>query len=189
MTSWKLLIFTIEDIEQMILLVGLELLRQGARIHTRGLLLGSAGRLEFLLNMVRAIVARERDQDCVSFADTLKVNLTAWNDEKTECPDFVRSHLMHYETTIKVGYGLQVTQKRGWNGKNLDGIKHVDREVKRRLRVIKLNEDIPTVFEKPVFNIEKGTYNLERKDVLKANDLNQPLIPRGDKKGIKTLIR
>ena len=96
---------------------------------------------------------------------------------------------MHYEVSIKIGYGIQVLQKRNWDGNTLDGIKQTDRELKKRLRLVKINEDQVTVFKPPVFNVLKGTYKLEFKDVLEMNELGQPLVPRGKKFNIRTLIR
>ena len=189
MTSWELVIFTVDNIEQMLLFCCLELLRFGARTHTRGILLSSAGRLDHLLNMVRVVLAKSTESECASFADLVETKITAWNDEKDETPDFLRSHLMHYEVSIKIGYGIQVLQKRNWDGNTLDGIKQTDRELKKRLRLVKINEDQVTVFKPPVFNVLKGTYKLEFKDVLEMNELGQPLVPRGKKFNIRTLIR
>ena len=190
MTSWELIIYTVDNIEMMILLCGLELLRFGARTHARGILLNTAGRLDHLLNMVRVVLAKAGPEtDCTEFADTTETMITAWNDELKETPDFLRSHLMHYEVSIKVGYGVQVIQKRNWNGCNMEGIKQSDKEIKKRLRLVKINEDHSTVFQSPIFNVARGTYNLEYKDVLKMNKLGHPLVPRGKKYALRTLIR
>ena len=191
MMSWDLLIFTIDNIEQMILLASLELLRFGAKVHSRGILLSAAGRLDLLLNATRAVLAKDRefDPECSGFADTIDSKITAWNDEEKEKPDFLRSHLMHFEISIKVGYGIQVNQKRNWNGSNLEGIRQTDKEIKKRLRLIKINDEHDTVFRLPVFDTENGTFNLKNKDVLDTENSIQPLVPRGRAYIIKTLIR
>ena len=80
MTSWELVIYSIDNIEQMILLCGLELLRFGARTHSRGILLGTAGRLDHMLSLVRAVLvkgANDTELDCADFADTTKTKVTA----------------------------------------------------------------------------------------------------------------
>ena len=189
MTSWKMIILTVDNIEQMILLCGLELIRVGARTHTRGLQLGTAGRLDHLLNLVKTVLKRDLIVGCSDFADTVNMKITAWNDEHTERPDHNRSHLMHFEATFKAGFGQQVHQKRNWNGSDLLGIRQTEKEIKKRLRVIRLNDDLETCFDPPIFNKDKGTFNLEKMDVSKIQELNQPLIPIKTERNTRTLIR
>ena len=189
MTSWKMILFTVENIEQMVLLCGLELIRVGARIHARGLQLGTAGRLDHLLNLIRTVMKRDVITGCSDFADTTGMKITVWNDEHTTRPDHNRSHLMHFEATFKAGFGQQVLQKRNWNGQDLFGIRQTEKELRKRLRVIRLNDDLETSFDPPVFNKDKGTFNLENLDVLKIQELNQPLIPIKSERNTRTLIR
>ena len=173
----------------MIVVCGLELLRFAVNVHCRGIQLGNASRLDHLINMCRAALSKDVLTDCTNFADTIMSEVTAWNDKGSDKPDHLRSHLMLYEGKFMVGFGLNVAQKKGWNGFSLDGLKTSEKDFKKKLRVLTFNDDLETEYEPPVFDTESGTYSL--KDILKFtwDGLNKPLVPALSGQNIRTLIR
>ena len=189
MAPTKLLLLSTEKIEMMVLTIGLELIRHAFNVHARGVLLGSADRLDHMLNMCRAAISGDVLTELNGFAETQKNVATVWNDDKEDKKEFLRSHLVHHEMTMKVGMGLNVVQKRNWNGKNLTGLKVTEREMRRRLRVVVFNDDVETIFGEPVFNDEKGTYNLEEANVSHDDALDRPLLPATTEKLKKVIIR
>ena len=186
-TPTKSLLLTIDRVEQIIMVCGLELLRFAANIHCRGIQLGNASRLDHLINMCKAAMSQDVLSDCTSFADTLDSNITAWNDNDTDKPDHLRTHLMIYEAKFMVGFGLNVTQKKNWNGVNLEGLKETSKRTK--LRVLIHNDDLETVFTPPIFDVDKGTFSSKDIKNLQSEDLGKPLIPINSNKARKTLIR
>ena len=61
--------------------------------------------------------------------------------------------------------------------------------MKKRLRSVVFNEEVETKFSGPVFNQEKGTFNLAVINTNYNDDLDKPLLP-ADKDGMKkTIIR
>ena len=156
----------------MILCVGLDLMRLGFNIHTRGIILGVADRLEHLQNLCRSAIEKDVLYECTHFADVNESRITAWNDTAEEKADCLRSHLIHVEINMQIGFGVNATQKRIWNGLNTDGLKN-----HRRLRVIKLNDDLPIQFTEPIFNNEKGTYDLSKASETDRTGLDKPLLP------------
>ena len=185
MMPWNTVVFMVEKLEQMILLCGMELLRQGLNAQARGMIFGGASKLEHLLNMTRAVLDKDVLIDCAEFADTIKDGMTIWNDDKKDVPDHLRTHMMLYELNIIAGYGRNVLSKRNWNGRDLMGM----RVNRKRVRVLKLNDDPDTLFEPPYFNDEDGTYNNDALYKLKMDDLKQPLVPKRNQPNKKTTIR
>ena len=161
----------------MILNVGLEMIRRGFNAHTRGILLSSTDGLDHLINMARASLMRDVLKEYIYFADTNKNVITAWNDDAVDKVEVLRSHMLHVETTMTVGHGINVVAKRSWNGYNLEGVKITEKETKRRLRLVKFNDEVEIKFQGPIFDIEKGTYNQEEMDKTKIDALDQPLVP------------
>ena len=189
MAPTKLLLLSTERIEMMILTTGLELIRYAFNTHARGILLGSADRLDHLLNMCRAAITSDVLPGISGFAEAQKSMITVWNDDKEEKREFLRSHLVHHEMIMKIGVGLNVVQKRNWNGINLTGLKITDKELKRRLRVVVFNEEVETVFSEPVFDNDKGTYNLDEASDNYIDALDKPLIPAKKETAKKIIIR
>ena len=183
----KSLLLTIDRIEQIVMVCGLELLRFAANIHLRGIRLGGACRLDHLINMCRAALQQDVLIDCTSFADTMESNITAWNDNEFDKPDHRRTHLMIYEGKFLIGFGVNVIQKRNWNGINLEGLKETSKRTK--LRVLIHNDDLETVFTPPIFNVDKGTFSSKDIKNLEWEDLGKPLIPASSNRMSKTLIR
>ena len=189
MAPSKLLLLNTDRIEMMVLMLGLELLRFAINVHFRGIVLSSAERLDHLTNLVKAAIQNDDLPSCSEFADTRKSSTTVWNDQKEEEKDFMRSHLIHSEMTMCVGFGQNVTQRRNWNGANMENLKVTERETKKRLRSVIFNEEVETKFSEPVFNQEKGTFNLAVINTSYSDDLDKPLLP-ADKEGMKkTIIR
>ena len=188
MTSSNLLLLTVENIEQVILLVGLEQLRSSLNIHFRGLAIGCAPRLDHTLNMVRIALG---DDYTECFGSTIiKHNLvTAWNDANTSMPDFERSHMIHLNMQMTCGWGLNINTKRAWNGVDLEGIKITEKEMKKHLRVIKYNEEKTATFEAPHFNRENGTYDFSTVSYSFYDDIENPIIPAKTQKSRKIFIR
>ena len=170
------LILTQEGIEQIIMIVGLELLRKGVDIHMRGLGWGACGRLEHLINVCRAALCNEQGE-----GEGLTVlgdhRITVWNDEDDSKPKYLRSHMVHAGFDFICGYGLNLGNKKSWNGFNLAGLRRNDRETKRRLRVINIKEKKSTDFQPPVFDADKGTFNFKNIKWEFLEDTNKPLIP------------
>ena len=166
------LLLTIDQIENMVLSVGLELIRHGLNVHTRGIFLGTADRLDHMVNMIKASIEKDVLLDCSQFADVEKSVVTAWNDKDEDKMDCLRSHLVHVEMNMQIGHGVNAIQKRTWNGEDTEGLRNT-----RRMRVIKLNDDLPIKFMEPVFNIEKGTYDLSKALDVNTEELGLPLIP------------
>lgn len=186
------LLLSVDRIEMMLLTTGLELIRFAANTHFRGIVLSSADRLDHMLCVAKAAIVKDSMSLTSEFADIQRSVITVWNDEQEKKKDFLRSHMIHYGTTMCVGYGQNALQKRNWNGLNLEGIKLSEREIKRRLRVIIYNDDVETKFDEPVFNQEKGTYNLDNSMNDKIDDfcelsLDKPLLP-ACKEGMKRII-
>ena len=172
-----LLFLTINKVENMVLLMGLELLRWAFNLHNRGLVLGSADRLDHLINVCRANTQRDALYECGKFADVISSRTTVWNDDETDRQACLRDHLIHFEINMKVGLGLNVFQKRIWNGTDMEGLKNTERESKRRLRLIKCNEDCDLEFSKPVFNQEDGTFNRAQAVSNSKPIMGRPLLP------------
>ena len=189
LASFKTLILTVDNIEQMLIVSGLELLRFSINAHCRGVHLSSAYRLDYLLNSVRAALAHDTILDCTSFADTLSSQITAWNDDKKDAAVHVRSHLLHFEATFLVGYGINVTQKKGWNGRNFEGIRATEKEMKKKLRIINFNEELTTKFTPPIFDLNGGTYDSKKVAESDNKDLEKPLLPIKSNTLRKVLIR
>ena len=187
LSGTKSLILTVEWIEQMVLVCGLELLRFAINVHCRGVRLSSAGRFDHFMNLCRAAISKDVLIECTSFADTSKSEITAWNDNLTSRANHLRSHLMHYEGNFMVGYGINVFQKKGWNGHSLDGLRTSEKELRKKLRVLTFNDDLKTEFTPPIFNIENGTFDLKVVDDAPLDGLDKPLIPV--KTSMKTLFR
>ena len=189
MAPTELLLLNTEKIEMMIMTVGLELIRLAFNVHARGIILGSADRLDHLLNMCRAAIASDVLKDLNEFAETQRNVVTVWNDNKKDKKDFLRSHMVHMEVIMKIGMGLNVIQKKNWNGNSMDGVKITEREIKRRLRMVIYNEDVETRFDEPVFNKNEGTFDLEVADDDYCDALNRPLLPMSKDKQRKLIIR
>ena len=177
LASFKTLILTVDNIEQMLLVSGLELLRFSINTHCRGIHLGSAHKLDYLMSAVRAALRHDVIIECTSYADTLVSSMTAWNDNKTDLADHLRSHLMHFEATFVIGYGLNVVQKKNWNGRDLEGLRATEKELKKKLRIINFNEDLNTTFTPPVFDLDHGTYDAKVINDCSNDDLGKPLLP------------
>ena len=166
------LLLTIDQIENMVLSVGLELIRHGLNVHTRGIFLGTADRLDHLINLIRASIEKDVLLDCSHFADVEKSVVTAWNDRDEEKVDCLRNHLVHVEISMQIGHGVNAVQKRTWNGEDTEGLRNT-----RRMRIIKLNDDLPLKFMEPVFNTDEGTYDLSKALEVNSDELGLPLIP------------
>ena len=183
----QMLLLTIDGIENIILTLGLELLRWGFNVHNRGVVLGSADRLEHVINVCRAGLAKDSMFDVGGFTDVVRNVITIWNDDEEDKQECLRSHMIHVEVLMYVGQGLNVFQKKHWNGKDLDGMKVTEKELKRKLRVVKCNEDFDIEFETPIFNSENGTYKVSELASKHNDDLGKPLLPviQGKKTFIK----
>ena len=167
-----------------VLTVGLELIRQAANLHIRGVMLNSADRLDHMLNMCKAAFLEDVLTEHNEFAEVKRSTITVWNDSEEDKEEFLRSHLIHHEVVMKIGFGMNVQHKKHWNGLNLEGLKITDKEMKKRLRVVIFNDDLEIKFENPIFDPEKGTYDL--KEMTTYNDaLDQPLLPltKGNQRG------
>ena len=188
MATSNLLLLTIDNIEQIILLVGLELMRNSINIHFRGLAFGCAPSLDHLLNMVRIAIGDDFTEGLG--VTVIKHNeITAWNDNKVNKPDHERSHMMHCSLQMVCGFGCNINTKLGWNGTDLEGIKMTEKEIKKHLRVIKYNEIKPTVYEAPQFNIEKGTFDFDKVNSNFYENIENPIIPVKQQKAKKVFIR
>ena len=188
MTASNLLLLTIDNVEQIILLVGLELLRNGLNVHFRGLAIGCAPRLDHMLNMVRIALG----DDCSEGlgVTVIKHNtVTAWNDIHVNKPDHERSHMMHANLQMICGFGTNINSKMAWNGIDLEGLKVTEKETKKHLRVIKYNEIKSTVYEAPQFDVSKGTFNFNGVNWSFYENIENPLIPAKAQKPRKVFIR
>ena len=176
MTTSNLLLLTIENIEQIILLVGLELLRSSLNMHFRGLALGCAPGLDHICNLVRLTLG---DDYTESYGTTIIKHslVTAWNDINTDKPDYERSHMIHLNMHMTCGWGFNINTKKAWNGVDLEGLKVSDKETKKHLRVIKYNDFKTATFEAPHFNREEGTYDFRLVGFSFYEDIENPLIP------------
>ena len=172
-----LLILTIEDVEQIILAVGLDLLRMNLNTHIRGISWSACGGLDHILNLVKAATGCDiEDGGHYTLADDS--HITIWNDRDVYQPKHLRSHMVHGAFDFTVGYGANIHTKRNWNGQNLDGIKTTEKEMKKRLRVINFKEKKPVTagFEMPFFDDENGTYDFKNASWEYYED-DKPLIP------------
>ena len=185
----KTLALTVDNFEQMLISCGLELLRQGINTHCRGIHLSSASRLDHLLNATRATLIHDDIGECTSFADVMESNFTAWNDCEVNKPGYLRSHFLHFEATFQIGYGLNVTNKKSWNGRNMDGVRATEKELKKKLRIINFNDELSTKFSPPIFDLDKGTYDKNLIEKADNDDLERPLIPIKTNTSKKVLIR
>ena len=189
MTPSPILLLMVDQLEQILLITGLNALRHSINIHCRGLHLGTAAKLDHILNMCEAILPKDVLKECAEFGDIHVSNTTLWNDEKDDLPDFNRSHLLHSESTMSIGFGVNVLQKRGWSGVDMTGFKVTEKDNKKRIRVIKFNDVLNTKFDKPLFDCERGTYDLSNVTWETFEDLKYPLIPSQLKKVMKVHIR
>ena len=188
MTRSNLLILTVDCIEQIILLVGLELIRSSLNIHLRGLAIGCAPTLDLLLNLVRVSLGDDFNEGLG--ATIVKQNtVTAWNDNCIDIPDYDRSHMIHANLLMMSGFGANIGSKKTWNGVNLDGLKITEKEIKKHLRVIKYNDMKPTEYEAPHFDTTNGTYDFNNVNWSFYEDLEKPLIPVKKQAGRKLFIR
>ena len=172
-----------------ILTVGLELTRRAFNLHMRGLIIGSADRLDHLLNMCKAAFLNDALNEFSDFTEVKKSCITVWNDSEDSKSECLRSHLVHHEVTMNIGFGLNVLQKKNWNGVNLDGLKISDKEMKKRLRVVVFNDDLEIKFEEPVFDTEKGTFDLTKVEKTYNGALDKPLLPTTKETSRRTMIR
>ena len=184
----KNLLLSMDRLEMIILTVGLELIRQAFNLHMRGVILNSADRLDHMLNMCKAAIRKDVLNDYSEFAEVKKSRVTVWNDSEVKKEEFLRSHMIHHEVVMNIGFGLNVHQKRSWNGLDLEGLKITEKEMKKRLRVVIFNDDLEIKFENPIFDPETGTYNLNEMTTY-DDALDRPLLPltKGNFKG--TMIR
>ena len=188
LSTSNLLLLSIENIEQIILLVGLEQIRYSLNIHFRGLALGCAPRLDHLLNLVRLNLGDDYYEGMGT--TVIKHNqITAWNDVFDDKPDHERSHMVHLNVQMVCGFGLNVATKQGWNGVDLQGIRITEKEIKRHLRVIKYNEEKSATYNAPHFNIENGTYNFAEVNYNFYDDIENALIPVKKQQDRKLFIR
>ena len=193
MAPTKLLLLNMDRVEMMILTLGLELIRFATNTHFRGIVLGSADRLDHLLNVTKAAIMGDDLEYCSEFAVTTKCTTTVWNDDEEDKKDFLRSHMIHFEMAMSVGYGWNVIQKKSWNGRNFEGLKITEKDMKtRKFRIVIFNEDLETKFESPVFDQAKGTYNPkligeDQRD--KSEALDQPLLPTTKEGRNRIIIR
>ena len=172
----KWLMLTQEEIELMIISVGMELIRNSLNLHMRGLGWGNSGRFEHLINMVRTNLEPD-SRDGLGLTEIEDWKITAWNDKQENLPNFARSHLVHAKMIFKCGYGINIMTKRHWNGRDLRGLKMTEKEIKKRLRVINMMEEKAADFELPVFDTENGTFDLDKITWKVLEDANGPLIP------------
>ena len=193
MAPTRLLLLNMDRVEMIILTLGLELIRFATNTHFRGIVLGSADRLDHMLNVTKAAITGDDLEYCNEFAVTTKCAITVWNDDEDGKKDFLRSHMIHFEVAMSVGYGWNVIQKRGWNGMNFEGLKITEKEMKaRKYRIVIFNEDLETRFESPVFNQTKGTYNpklVEDNQKNNSEALDQPLLPATKEGRNRIIIR
>ena len=63
------------------------------------------------------------------------------------------------------------------------------KEAKKHLRVIKYNEMKSTEYEPPQFDVETGTFDAEKFDWSRLDDIEKPLIPAKTQKDRKLFIR
>ena len=187
MAPSKLLLLSTDQIEMVILTLGLELIRSAFNMHTRGVLLGSADRLDHMLNMSKAAISKDVLRDLGDFAEVQKSLITVWNDAEEDKNDFTRTHMIHHELVVCVGCGYNVQHKKNWNGQNLEGIKVTEKEMKKRLRMVVFNDDLDIKFEGPVFDLEKGTFDINKIEIAQMSCLDQPLLP-SQKSGTKKII-
>ena len=188
MTTSNLLLLTVDNIEQIILLVGLEQIRYSLNIHFRGLSLGCAPGLDHLLNLVRLALGDDYSEGIGT--TLIKHNkVTAWNDTFIDKPDHDRSHMVHVNMQLICGFGVNVVTKHAWNGVDLMGIRITEKEIKKHLRVIKYNEEKSTTYEAPQFNTEDGTYDLSEAGRNFNDSIENPLIPVERQGDIKLFIR
>ena len=174
LTKWLML--TQDEIELVILSVGMELIRYSLNLHLRGLGWGNSGRFEHLVNMVRAnLNPDDTDGSGMAVVDDWKI--TVWNDKQESIPDYCRSHMVHAKMNFKCGFGANIMTKKQWNGRDLRGLKMTEKEIKKRLRVINMMDEKNTVFELPIFDEENGTYDFEKLSWKILEDANGPLIP------------
>ena len=141
-----------------------------------------------MLNLCRAALKSDV-LPASGFADTVKNSITVWNDDETEKRAFLRSHMIHAELVMCVGHGMNVLQKRNWNGDGLDGIKRTDREIRRRLRVVRFNDEHEVKFEEPIFDKETGTFKVGEIGQLQGDDLKIPLLPAVKNCAKRTIIK
>ena len=188
MTKTNLLLLTVDNIEQIILLVGLEQLRCSLNIHFRGLALGSAPGLDHVINMIRVALGDDYNE-CIGVSIIKHNKITAWNDSLIERPDHERSHMVHASVQMVCGFGLNVNTKQAWNGVDLEGIRIDSKEMKKHLRVIKYNEEKSTIYNAPQFNIENGTYDFSEVNWSFNEDIQNPLIPVKKQIARKLFIR
>ena len=193
MAPTRLLLLNMDRIEMMILTLGLELIRFATNTHFRGIVLGSADRLDHLLNVTKAAIMGYDLEYCNEFAVTTKCVITVWNDNEEDKKDFLRSHMIHFEVAMSVGYGWNVIQKRNWNGVDFEGLRITEKEMKaRKYRIVIFNEDLETKFESPVFDQTKGTYDtklIEDNQINKSDALDQPLLPTTKEGRNRIIIR
>ena len=188
MANSNLLLLTIENVEQIILLVGLELLRSGLNIHFRGLAIGCAPGLDHLLNMVRAALGDDYTEGLG--VTVIKHNtITAWNDTQANKQDHERSHMIHANLQMICGFGANISTKTAWNGVDLEGLKVTEKEMRKHLRVIKYNEIKPTVYEAPQFDVENGTFDFNGVNWSFYENIENPLIPVKAQKARKIFLR
>ena len=173
-TPW--LVLVMEEIEMMILVVGLELLRGSINLHVRGLGWGSCGRFEHLMNMVRAAIG-DVCYEGLGYTESDDGNITIWNDSDFKQPDHMRSHMVHAQLDFISGFGVNVLSKRSWNGWDLDSVKITEKEIKKRIRVIHLKEKKTPVFEQPLFDTETGSYNIREVNKKHVENPDSPLLP------------
>ena len=83
----KFLMLTQDEIELIIISVGMELIRNSLNLHMRCLGWGNSGRFEHLINMVRTNLDLN-STDGMGMTEIEDWRITAWNDNQEKLPDF-----------------------------------------------------------------------------------------------------
>ena len=170
-----------DNIENVILFVALEQLREALALHIRGCKLSFAPNLEILLSFYKGCLGCFKPKEVTRFMDTNTNQTSVFNDHKTTLMDFERKHMLHCYVDFTAGFiiGNHSIIKRGWNGKEEETAEILLKQdsIKRKLKHTTFHEEMDIEFTLPVFDpLEKIFFCVEREEKA-AEDIRTPLIP------------
>ena len=170
-----------DNVENVILFVALEQLREALAMHIRGCKLSFAPNLEILLSFYKRCLTCFKPKEVTRFMDSCNNQTSVFNDNKLELMDFERKHMLHCFCDFTVGFviGNHSIIKRGWNGKEEETTEILLKQesIKRKLKHTAFHEEEEIEFTPPVFDTKNKVFFYAEKDDKVKEDIKIPLTP------------
>ena len=178
-----------ENLDQIILFVALEQLRDAMAGHIRGVRLNNAPNLEQLLTFCRRFLKSFKSKDTSRFVETRDTQTSVFNDELADQKDFKRKHMIHlkidFTACVYLGQGNFTWVRKEWNEEETNEILLKAESIKRKLRQTIYNDESLLEFALPEFDSEQRIY-LNRALKNDGQDITKPLTPK--KENYRTMV-